>query len=403
MDRLALENEVKELIDLGTEGEYWDFKQEWHSTKVDLLHDIICMANNLASKDAYIIIGVTDSKSDGGLQVVGVPSTNRKTQQELIDFIKGQKFAGDIRPIVYVQTIEIYSKELDVIIIKNTTNTPYFLREPEHSGTEHVYAANIYTRIGDTNTPKNSSADIDKIEMLWRKRFGIDRTIRERLSLLLDEPANWEGDIENSDTKYHSIFPEFKIHIEDDEFEENSIMENIADKFSKNQYQISSLEITYHSTVIHQERLILLDGARHLIPLPSTKTIYASKYSELEKSLTYLYFDYSTIQGKLFRCLAQGKDNWYGEPWNRTVGCSFLVFDNNEDRLEFDKLVKENLPELLSTYPEALKAKGYKRNSETEDYYQFGWSKGNEIKAHYLYDKYLGDTQKKITDYIYYL
>ncbi len=28
----------------------------------------------------------------------------------------------------------------------------------------------------DTNPPKNTSADIDVIEKLWKKRFGIDAT-----------------------------------------------------------------------------------------------------------------------------------------------------------------------------------------------------------------------------------
>lgn len=29
----------------------------------------------------------------------------------------------------------------------------------------------IYTRIGDTNTPKDRSADINHIEYLWKKDF----------------------------------------------------------------------------------------------------------------------------------------------------------------------------------------------------------------------------------------
>lgn len=42
------------------EGDYWDFKERYHSNKVDLLHDIICMANNRADRDGYIIFGVRD-------------------------------------------------------------------------------------------------------------------------------------------------------------------------------------------------------------------------------------------------------------------------------------------------------------------------------------------------------
>ena len=53
-------SEILDLILLKQEGSYWDFKREWYfqDKKADLLHDIICMANNLSNRDAYIIVGV---------------------------------------------------------------------------------------------------------------------------------------------------------------------------------------------------------------------------------------------------------------------------------------------------------------------------------------------------------
>ena len=58
-------SEIQDLISLKQEGAYWDFKREWYSQnkKDDLLHDIICMSNNLSNRDAYIIIGV-DEEND---------------------------------------------------------------------------------------------------------------------------------------------------------------------------------------------------------------------------------------------------------------------------------------------------------------------------------------------------
>ena len=55
-------NEISQLINLKQEGRYWDFKRQWYSNnkKGDLLHDIICMANNLTDKDGLIIIGVDE-------------------------------------------------------------------------------------------------------------------------------------------------------------------------------------------------------------------------------------------------------------------------------------------------------------------------------------------------------
>ena len=91
---MSLYEEISELIDLKTEGDYWDFKVQWHENKADLLHDIICMANNLANRDAYLIIGVSDSKHEDGVRIKGVPEVNRKSQQNLIDFLKNIKFGG---------------------------------------------------------------------------------------------------------------------------------------------------------------------------------------------------------------------------------------------------------------------------------------------------------------------
>lgn len=60
-----IENEIKQLISLKQEGGYWDFKKQWYVSgdagKRSLLIDIICMANNLENRDAYIIIGVDEA------------------------------------------------------------------------------------------------------------------------------------------------------------------------------------------------------------------------------------------------------------------------------------------------------------------------------------------------------
>ena len=47
-------DQILRLISLKQEGAYWDFKKEWHSQKSDLLHDIMCFANNLVNLDCYI-------------------------------------------------------------------------------------------------------------------------------------------------------------------------------------------------------------------------------------------------------------------------------------------------------------------------------------------------------------
>ena len=129
---MELLEEIQRLIALETEGDYWDFKEMWHNNKASLLHDIICMANNQVGRDAYIIFGVSDSKSQDGVKVKGVQQAGRKDQQHLIDFLRDKKFAGGVRPPVYLQTLEILDeagvyKQVDVAIIQNSSKTPFFL------------------------------------------------------------------------------------------------------------------------------------------------------------------------------------------------------------------------------------------------------------------------------------
>ena len=98
-------SEILDLILLKQEGSYWDFKREWYSQdkKADLLHDIICMANNLSNRDAYIIIGVDEENDYSFSSVRNDP--NRKNTQQLVDFMREKRFAGGVRPIVSVESI----------------------------------------------------------------------------------------------------------------------------------------------------------------------------------------------------------------------------------------------------------------------------------------------------------
>lgn len=401
MPNKSLKNIIQELIELRIEGDYWDFKAKWHENNADLLHDIICMANNIVNRDAYIIIGVTDSKSQNGVQIVGVPADNRKNQQNLIDFLKDKSFAGDVRPTVYVETIMI-EQEIDVIIIQNTIKVPYYLIEPYHFGKECVQSGHVYVRIGDTNTPKNKCADIDKVEYLWRKRFGLNMTPIQQLGLLLDDPDSWEGNFTSSDMIYHQLYPQYRIQLieTDEDFKDNIILNNIADHNPDKHFAARKIKVYYNTTILYQDDVIYFDGYRHMIPFPDTNTIYQPRSHDLKKSLTYLYFDLSTIKGKLFNCLAVTKNNWYNEKWDLIVGVAFLQFKNIEEKEDFDDYVLCNLDTVLEEYEQAIKKKKYPQTKGTESYYQFGYSKANEIKARFLYDKYRGGEDKVIDQYL---
>ena len=260
---------IKDLIALKQEGAYWDFKKEWYikEKKADLLHDIICMANNLENRDAYIIIGI-DEENDYKIENVK-DDINRKNTQNTIDFLKDKKFAGGIRPTVYVEPILLDGNYVDVIVIKNSYNTPYYLTE-KYQG---VFANNIYTRVMDTNTPKEKSADIHHVEYLWRKRFRLISSPLERVKYYLEKTDEWLNSPTDwvTSKKYHKYFPEFTIEytLEDDGDAYQYYLFNQTDT----RPHWREIRICYHQTLLDTLEGVCLDGGRYFTPVPLTDGI----------------------------------------------------------------------------------------------------------------------------------
>lgn len=178
---------VTALIDSKMEGEYWDFKLDFHDNKAELLHDILCMANNPTPYDGMIIFGVQDRT----FEVIGVEGNkNRRNLNYYINFLKDKKIAGGIKPKLGFQTIFIGEKAIDVLLIKNTDKTPYYLDEDYTDRGKRVRAYHIYTRVGESNTDINKSADIDQAEKLWAKRLKVMKRIPNfKIKLLRDDES----------------------------------------------------------------------------------------------------------------------------------------------------------------------------------------------------------------------
>ena len=100
-----LQAEIKQLVATKREGQYWDFKEKHHDNKASLLHDILCLANSLHKGNKYLIFGVGDPQA--GCEIKGVEQENRKSQTDLIDFLRSKPFAGDIRPEIELRTFEL--------------------------------------------------------------------------------------------------------------------------------------------------------------------------------------------------------------------------------------------------------------------------------------------------------
>lgn len=156
-----LNSEIVNLIRTRKEDYFYDFKQIPHEDKESLLHDILCLSNNVENKDAYLILGVADDYS-----VVGVDDSIKSNN--IFDFLKTLSFAGDKVPEISVFELLYKYKRVVAIKCQSSKNVPFYLTKRYKGINDHQ----IYTRIGDTNTPKNSHANYSDVEKLWKIHFS---------------------------------------------------------------------------------------------------------------------------------------------------------------------------------------------------------------------------------------
>lgn len=327
-----LTEQVDNLISLKQEGDHWDFKREWYSNKADLLHDIICMANNLSSQDGLIIIGV-DEERDYKTQDI-VDDSNRKKTQDLVSFLRDKKFAGGIRPTVTVQSIQLSQKTIDVIIVRNDRNTPYYLTE-QYQG---VFANNIYARIMDTNTPKNSSSDINIIETLWKKRFGIDATALERVILYLQRAADWIDSADES-RRYYKYAPEFVIEQISAADDRDGYEFYLFGQYDSRPHWYD-INVYYHQTLLDSLGGAALDGGRYFTATPKTAGLSLDE-NRMNWDISYKYFIKESIEYIVYKFYITDDMDEELTSRRRFLEC-VLLFDSELEKINFDKYVKEN-------------------------------------------------------------
>lgn len=351
MEYINLKNEITELIERHAEGEYWDFKQQWHSNNVNLLHDIICMANSPANRDCYIIIGIEDKTYN----VLGVNGENRKNQQNVIDLLRQKpSWAGGYIPEVYVKTISIEDKEIDVVVVKQSDNTPFYLLEDYKKEGQPIYKGAIYTRKGDTNTPKTETADLHDTELLWKRRFGLLYNPSQRAKFYLKDLDNWErvdGETDKLGTDHCFFFyrpdPDYTVYfVHEDEMDDGlTYAKDVNDDAvgTQSYYLFAFCNVNYHTEYSSRSKVILYykevplfssvvesmdEGRTSVVPpeLPLIDPHY------IEDSFRYLMFEF------VFK-------HWCGN-YSSEARKMFLrvipIYKNDEEHEEFREYVKNN-------------------------------------------------------------
>lgn len=340
MNNYEFYDEIMELLFRGHEGAYWDYKSDYPVCSEDKLKDIICMANNLENRDAYLIYG---ANNDGSICGIENTSVSRISSAGLTEFLRTKPFAGGYYPQTDVKTINAGEHQLDVVIIYNSRHTPYYLQEKYgkgHDVKKHLTPGTIYTRIYDTNTPTNGTASIEQTEYLWRKRFGYDLTPFQRLLNLLETPERWsETNWDSCRHNYNLEFPEFQIIIE----ESKNGYEELAYFYDNEKMFYAPLKINYLSTTLYETELWYMDEARCLITLPESKHMD-------NQHIFYYYILKGSVNGKLLPFFNYGKFQCH----NRSgVEMPILLFHNKMEQEEFEIWVDNN-PDVIKLVEEKL-------------------------------------------------
>lgn len=298
------------------------------------------MANNPTSHDGYIIFGVKDEdKSICGVE----DDPQRKTTQNIVDFLRDKQFHGDLRPRIQVVTLQLDKHDLDVLIVFSSTDVPYVLKKTF----QELRANHIYTRIADTNTPKDKSADRGIQEKLWRKHFGLDLSPLEKMYLYLDDREGWvKTNGEGLQPRYYySAHPEFVF-----EYRFDDILDGfeifLADQYDRTPHW-GWFDLYYHQTKLASYQVAALDGGRASVPTPDyipTKIKLANNSRSLP--LRYRYYIVGDQRWKILQNCWQNKHKDSDESCAiRRLFQLVLVFNSKYEFERFNEYLNANFNE----------------------------------------------------------
>lgn len=181
-------NKVKLLLQLTAQEEsnFLDFKQQWPNDKIDLVHDILCMANSDSEKkERFLVFGVTDQDHN----IVGV-SERPYTQDNLYDLFRDKMYPI---PALSLITVEYEGKEVDILkITPKERDLPYVLNRDLESRGKRLKQNVVFVRNGSTNTPKGSCANILALQELFRRREGRNLRTIDQFCHYIKDKKNWD-------------------------------------------------------------------------------------------------------------------------------------------------------------------------------------------------------------------
>lgn len=228
-----------------------------------------------------------------------------------------------------------------------------------------------YHAVWHTNTPKNASADINIIEKLWKKRFGIDATALDRALLFLQKPYDWVDS--NNGKKFYKYAPEFTledIQAEDGRDGYEFYLFNQCDSRPR-WYDIN---IYHHQTLLYSLGGVALDGGRCFTSTPRTDGLSLYKDSYHHWDVSYKYFIKDSIEYTIHQFYITDNMDEELTARQRFLEC-VLIFETEFERTKFNAFVignyeRYNIDAFSDRLPHFPDLEGYNMDAFKKDYLQ---------------------------------
>lgn len=278
-----------------------------------------------------------------------------KNQQNLIELIRQKpSWAGGNMPNIMLHTIEIDKIEIDIVVIKQSNNTPYYLMEDYKKQGKPLFKGAIYTRRGDTNTPRTETANVYEAELLWKRRFGMLQSPSQRGLFYLKDVENWElVEIEGDKTGrkagfyFYQLDPDYTIHFEDVEphatMKHNTKISNINDERigAKYFYLFSFFNVSYHDHFSEDEKVIFYYKdiplfSSHLEIIDEGKTtVVPPEYS------SNAFYIRDSFRHLLYELMFALRGFNYSSEAKVMLERVIPIYDNYDEQQSFDKYISD--------------------------------------------------------------
>lgn len=357
--RYLFEERIRKLINID-EDEFHDFKIEWYTPhqKDEMIKDIFSFVNTAHHQDCYIIFGI----QDGDHKIIGIEDDdNRLNNEKIAEYLNSLPIANRNIPKVIVKTVAMDNHLIDVLVIKDTNDVPVYLKkEYRPKECRHIIrAGQIFCRMSGIETPIISTATDYQVEKLWKKRFGMDLSIKDQYKIKLQDVDNWEY-FENDQVGFrYNIDPDYCMYLVDDT--QNRYR---AESYSLSQWRTKMdwqvLKLMYRDRLIKNILVVWLDNAKFVTVTPEIATLNEASF---DKQLTFQCIYANTLDFYVENFLFTHKNYSTSSDYIQRSHLlkDIVVFKDSNQRNNVIRLLKDNVSQIqLKVQPSKEQIRKYK-------------------------------------------